>query len=427
MDHAARVRVEALLVRLPPGGQNASTCMTPDETNKTLRFAAASTQLEDAEEAGRILARTVLQQIGTGSINLACLFWSPHYIPHVGELSRAVQAALAPQMLLGCCGEGIIAETEEIEAAPAATLWVAQLPQVELIPLRLSPTLDGVRLSGAEWPDTLSGRSTSPVLLLLADPFTTPMNEVLSMISQRCPPATAIGGLAGGGHDLGQNRLLLNEQTFDEGLVGVALSGQVCVRTIISQGCRPVGQRYVVTKADENVIHELGGKPALTQLQQLFESLGHEDQQLAQRALHLGIVVDEHRNRFERGDFLVRNLLGADRSTGSLAVGEMLQAGQTVQFHVRDAHSASEDLSLLVASDRLRHKQPPLGALIFSCCGRGRGLFGHPHHDVTTVRKEAGPIPIAGFFAQGEIGPVGGSNFLHGYTASVALFSEPTS
>ncbi len=207
--------------------------------------------------------------------------------------------------------------------------------------------------------------------------------------------------------------------------MGVALSGPICVRTIISQGCRPIGERYVITKAENNVIHELGGSAALEHLQATFESLSSKEQHQAHQALHLGLLINEHRNRFERGDFLVRNLIGADRNSGSVAIGDVVREGQTVQFHLRDAQSASEDLHFLLAADRSTHQQLPLGALVFSCCGRGRGLFGRPHHDSTAIRERLGDIPVAGFFAQGEIGPVGGSNFLHGYTASIALFSEP--
>ncbi|MBH0207216.1 MAG: hypothetical protein HP495_01535, partial [Nitrospira sp.] len=148
------------------------------------------------------------------------------------------------------------------------------------------------------------------------------------------------------------------------------------------------------------------------------------DRRGANRAVHLGIVIDEHRNRFERGDFLIRNLLGADQTTGAVAVGEVVQEGQTVQFHLRDAASSSEEFNALLAADHARHRHPPLGALMFSCCGRGQGLFGIPNHDAGAAAAQLGAIPLAGFFAQGEIGPVGGRNFLHGYTASLALFAE---
>jgi small ligand-binding sensory domain FIST len=230
--------------------------------------------------------------------------------------------------------------------------------------------------------------------------------------------------LAGGGQDAGENRLIFHDEVLAGGLVGVRLSGPIDIRPVISQGCRLIGDRYVVTKAEHNLIHELGGMPALQRLQAVFESLRGEDRRRAHRALHLGVVIDEQRNRLERGDFLVRNLVGADQTTGAVAIGDVVQEGQTVQFQLRDAQSASEDLNLLLASDRAAHRHPPLGALMFSCCGRGHGLFGRPNHDAAAVTEWLGPIPIAGFFAQGEIGPVGGRNFLHGYTASMALFAE---
>lgn len=389
------------------------------------RFSVAVSQSHDATQAGQALGQAAKNGLGERTADLAFLFFSPHYTDQAEQLSAAVRAELGPRLLVGCTGEGIIAGAEEIENAPGATLWAAHLPGVHLAPLRLSFGQDEDQFSATGWPDDLDRETESPVFVLMADPFSTPVDEVLSLIADRCPGSTAIGGLAGGGHDPGGNRMLVNDEMYDGGLVGVALSGPICVRTIISQGCRPIGERYVITKAENNVIHELGGSAALEHLQVTFESLSSEEQHQAHRALHLGLLIDEHRNRFERGDFLVRNLIGADRNAGSVAIGDVVREGQTVQFHLRDAQSASEDLHFLLAADRSTHQQLPLGALVFSCCGRGRGLFGRPHHDATAIRERMGDIPVAGFFAQGEIGPVGGSNFLHGYTASIALFSEP--
>lgn len=401
----------------------------PDEAMLTrndtrLRFSVALSREADAVEAGRAMALAVRSGLGEGAVDLAVLFLSSHYAKEAEDLCAAVRNELAPGLLVGCTGEGVIAGSEEIESAAAATLWAARMPDVQLTPLRLSSPqgADGLAIHG--WPEELETEREKPVFILLADPFSMPVDEVLSVLADRYPGSVAIGGLAGGGHDFGENRLLLNDEVYDGGLVGLALSGRITVRTVVSQGCRPIGAPYVVTKAEQNVIHELGGAPALERLQAVFESLGGDERHMAHRALHLGVVIDEHRDRFERGDFLVRNLIGADRGSGSVAIGDQVQEGQTVQFHLRDAQSASEDLNLLLADDRSRH-QAPLGALLFSCCGRGRGLFGRPHHDITAVRDREGDIPIAGFFAQGEIGPVGGSNFLHGYTASLALFSEP--
>lgn len=397
----------------------------PTELGPTVQFATALSRDLDAEQAGRALAQATRRELGDERSDLACLFLSAHYADRAEELSAVVRRDLGPNVLMGCTGEGIIAGSEEIESAPAVALWAARLPGVTLTPVRLCGTQQAEGVSMTGWPEDLGAGAERPVFLVLADPFTTPMDEVLELMADRCPGSVAIGGMAGGGRDAGENRLLLNDEAYDGGLVGVAVSGPVSIRTVVSQGCRPIGDRFVVTKAEHNVIQELGGAPALERLQALFESLSSEEQRLAQQALHIGVVMDEQRNRFERGDFLVRNLIGADRESGSVAIGDVIREGQAVQFHVRDAQAASEDLHLLLAADRSRHRKPPLGALMFSCCGRGRGLFGRQHHDVTVLRERAGDIPVAGFFAQGEIGPVAGSNFLHGYTASIALFSEP--
>lgn len=390
-----------------------------------LKFAAAVSRELDPRTAGFSVAQAVRHDLGGRPADLACLFFSSQHAESAEKLVEAVRSELGPCLLIGCSGEGIIGGGEEIESAAAVTLWAASLPGVTLAPFRLTADRDDYGISLTGWPGALDDLSACPSFVLLADPFSTPMDEVLSLLANRRPGSAAIGGLAGGGRDQGDNRMVLDGDVYDGGLVGVALSGPLAIRTVISQGCRPIGERYMVTRAEHNVIHELSGAPALQQLQSFFGSLSDEEQRLAQRALHIGVVIDEQRNRFERGDFLVRNLIGADQRSGSLAVGDVVREGQTVQFHLRDAQSATEDLHLLLAAERVRHRQPPLGALVFSCCGRGRGLFGRPHHDVSVLKERAGEIPTAGFFAQGEIGPVGGRNFLHGYTASVALFSEP--
>jgi small ligand-binding sensory domain FIST len=390
----------------------------------TLQFASALSRNTDTEAATRDVADTVRRQIGEHPVDLAFVFFSAHHSAQATVISTMLNEALRAEVCVGCSGEGVIGGAEELETAPALTLWVAHLPQVHVAPLRLSFSDVQDQIQMTDWPESTVAEST---FILVADPFTTPVQDVLSMMAERYPRAKAIGGLAGGGHDAGANRLLLNNEVFSDGLVGIRLVGPVSVRTVISQGCRPIGDRFVVTKAEQNLIYELGGEPALQRLQDVFESLENTRRRDAHLALHLGIVIDEHRNQFERGDFLVRNLVGADQQTGAIAIGDVVQEGQTVQFQLRDGVSASEDLQILLAKDRTVHRTPPLGALLFSCCGRGQGLFGRPHHDSGAVHERVGQIPVAGFFAQGEIGPVGGRNFLHGYTASVALFAEPDS
>jgi small ligand-binding sensory domain FIST len=393
-----------------------------NHSSTLLRFASALSRKTDTEAAVRDLADAVRVQINQRTFDLAFVFFSVHHAEKAQIISAMLQQELSLEVCLGCSGEGIIAGAEEVETAAALTLWVACLPQVRMTPLRLafSEAQDQIQMAG--WPEPCSQPST---FLLLADPFTTPVHDVLSVMADRYPNGKAVGGLAGGGHGAGENRLIKNGEVFDGGLVGVQLSGPIDVRTVISQGCCPIGERYVVTKADHNMVYELGGQPALQRLQEVFESLEGSQRRHAHRALHIGIAIDEHRNRFDRGDFLVRNLVGADQQAGAIAIGDLVQEGQTVQFQLRDAKSASDDLHVLLAADRVKHRNPPLGALLFSCCGRGEGLFGHAHHDSTVVQERMGQIPVSGFFAQGEIGPVGERNFLHGYTASVAIFSRP--
>lgn len=414
-DGPGRLRVTFYTLRMP------SLSSITSRASATFHFAAALSRKTDTEAAARDLADEIRAKLGSSPVDLACLFFSSHHIPRAEMLARTLSDSLQSRVMIGCSGEGVIAGGEELETAPAVTLWTACLPHVTIEPVRLtfSPTQDQFNLSG--WPDPSATNST---FLLLADPFTTPMQEVLSVLEDRYPGSAAIGGLAGGGQEAGENRLIVHDHICESGLVGVRISGPIEIRPIISQGCRPIGERYVVTKAEHNLIHELGGTPALQRLQTVFESLGEEERRRAHRALHIGIVIDEHRARFERGDFLVRNLVGADQTTGAVAIGDVVQEGQTVQFHLRDAQSASEDLNLSLATDRTTHRNSPLGALIFSCCGRGQGLFGRVNHDSGAVTERLGPIPIAGFFAQGEIGPVGSRNFLHGYTASLAIFAQ---
>jgi small ligand-binding sensory domain FIST len=386
-----------------------------------MQFAVALSRQVETDAAALEVAAGIRAQLAGTPIDLACVFFSAHHAEGLDRLVTVLTGTLRPKLLLGCSGEGVIAGAEELETMPAITVWAAVLPDVDLHPVHssFSPTQDQFHLTG--WPDPGIDDGT---FLLVADPFTTPIQDILGILDDRYPGAMAIGGLAGGGQEVGMNRLVLNDQVLDGGLVGVRLSGAIDIRPVISQGCRMIGERFVVTKAERNLIHELGGEPALDRLQAAFDSLPEDAKQKANRALHLGIVIDEQRNRFERGDFLIRNLLGADRTTGAVAIGEMVQEGQTVQFQLRDAASASDEFNSLLEADHARHRHPPLGALMFSCCGRGQGLFGTPNHDAGTALARLGSIPLAGFFAQGEIGPVGGRNFLHGYTASLALFAE---
>ena len=392
-----------------------------------MQCSVAVSKEANTELAGQSVARSLKKAFGSTPPDLALLFFSPNFIDDAHLLADIIHQELSPRLLVGCMGDGVIGSTEEFEGSPAVILWAAQLPGASLLPIRLQSDEEEGGMSVKGWPEELEFRSDHPFFMLFADPFSTPIDDIFSTIEQYCPGSQAIGGIASGGTHIGENRLVLNEQVYETGLVGVAVWGPVSIRTLVSQGCQPIGERYVVTKAERNIIYELGGVQTLECLQQAIESLVEERGQQAAIGLQVGIAMDEYRAHFERGDFLIRGLLGADRSSGGVAVSDIVQEGQTIQFHIRDRNAASEDLHGLLAQDRVANpKIQPKGALLFSCNGRGHQFFTQPHHDITAVRDRVGNIPIAGFFAGGEIGPVGGKNYLHAYTASLAMFCEPS-
>lgn len=387
-------------------------------------FGSSISKDRDSNEAIRKVCQDVLSGLKGQTSDLALLFVSPHHREAMETMVEYIHQEFSPRILLGCTGEGIIGGSEEVERQPACCLWTANLPEIELSPFHLvfRQTPQGIGFEG--WPESLKPSEQNRVFLLLGEPFSTPGPELLNYLHEQYPGVPAIGGMASGAMDYGQNRLILDDQVLDEGVVGVIMTGPFNIQTVVSQGCRPVGERFVITRSDRNIIYELSGKSALERLQQVYTGLSPQEQRLARQGLHMGFVIDEHKNQFERGDFLVRNVIGAEQESGSIAVTDLVKEGQTAQFHVRDRETASEDLNWLLATQKVQgHGESVAGALLFSCNGRGQRLFGDPHHDITAIRKQMGEIPIAGFFAQGEIGPVGRKNFLHGYTASVALFS----
>jgi small ligand-binding sensory domain FIST len=378
-------------------------------------------------------ARQAIDEVCTGAAarldgrpDLAVLFFSGHHADAADPLRAAAWERLNPRCLIGCVGEAIIGNDKEVEQRPAVSLWLGRWKEpvgVEGFTLSLEETGEGRSLLG--WPDSfLSADPEKSAVLLLADPFTFPIDVFLQDVNENHRGLRVLGGMASGFGGPGRCRMLLNERVLGGGAVGVLLQGPVGLRTIVSQGCRPIGRHMVITKGQQNLIQELGGRPVLEQLRQLWQELSPEDQELFQQGLHLGLVINEYRGDFQRGDFLVRNVMGLERETGALAITDRVRVGQTVQFHVRDAQSADEDLHALLQLDLSAHERRPAAALVFSCNGRGTRLFPEPNHDARAVRAEAGEIPLAGFFAQGELGPVGGQNFIHGFTASVALFEE---
>lgn len=397
----------------------------PDPCEHTPAFASALSTGEDALAAAAEAAREARSRLGRDP-DLAVLFFSPHHAEFAASMGVKVRGETGARHLLGCGGESIVANEREIEAAPAVSVWLASLPgtTIDAFSLEFDPHADGGTILG--WPDALAEPwPAGSVLLALADPYTFPADLLLAQLNEGRPGVPVLGGMSSSGRAAGETRLLLDDAPRDNGAVLVRLHGKVRVRSVVSQGCRPIGHHYVITKGRHNVIEQLGGKPAMVQLQELFDTLSPEEQRLMQSGLHVGRVTNEYQDRFERGDFLVRNVVGADPSSGALAIGDAVRVGQTVQFHVRDAQTADEDLRELVTGARAEADFAPLGGLLFTCNGRGTRLFSEPHHDAGVVRGMLGDIPLAGFFAAGEMGPIAGRNFLHGFTASLALFGAP--
>ncbi len=377
-----------------------------------MKIAAALSTATNLSVAMTEVVERITESLGSEGADLAFAFASADHGVVLGRLAADLMGRGLARHVVGCTGESIVGDGREIEEGPALSVWVARLPGTTIEPLRLEFT-PGDREAGAT-------QGPGGTLLVLGDPFSFAADGWLKRIQEVAPGVPVLGGMASASRVPGGNVLTLDGAEFSNGAVGVRLSGGVAIRALVSQGCRPIGRPLLVTKADRNLVVELGRRPALEVFREVFEDLDDEDQERVRLGLHLGVVTNEYQESFTRGDFLVRNVVGAD-DAGALALTDRVRVGQTVQFHVRDAASADEDLKTLLAD-----APPAHGALLFSCNGRGTRLFDVPDHDVSVLREFLGDVPIAGFFAMGEIGPVGGLNYVHGFTASVALFHEAT-
>ncbi|HVM05039.1 MAG TPA: FIST N-terminal domain-containing protein [Acidimicrobiales bacterium] len=376
-------------------------------------FAAALSQHPvPATAVGEVVGQ-VLEQLGPAP-DLAVVFVTP---PHAGALEDAAAAiadVLRPGTVIGCAAVSVVGTAREVERSAGVSLWAGRFGPVE--PVRLTAGREGNELTVAGWPESLPFEPSA--LLLLADPFSFPVQALYEDLASRHPGLRVLGGNASAAAGPGGNRLVLDRSVHTSGAVGAVLGPGVEVDSVVSQGCRPIGRPYIVTRAERNYVLELAGSPALERLVQMTsDGMTEEEIDLIDRGLHLGQVIDERKLDFERGDFLVRNVLGADQANGAIAVDDLVPVGATVQFHVRDAATADEDLRQLLAGREAD------AALVFTCNGRGMHLFGTPDHDAKVLDERVG-VPAAGFFAAGEFGPVGGRNFVHGFTASIALFRD---
>jgi len=389
-----------------------------------MRWASALSRRPDTSGAFAEAVEAVEAGLAGKSPDLLLVFASPHHAQDFAALSELASERHPGALLAGCTGSGVIGDAREAEHGPALSLTGAWLPGVACNGFHVeTSSLPDPDTGAASWHElTGLGPRTRPKFLLLADPFSLDSDALIRGLDRAYPRAPKFGGLASGGRAPGEHRLVLGEDVHRRGAVGVAFTGDLEVDTVIAQGCRPIGRPMLVTRCRGGALLELDcGKP-LEVLAQIYAELAPRDQELMRHSLFLGLDMREERVEYDPGELLVRNIVGADPETGALSVGEELHPVQAVQFVLRDAAAAQEDLRRMLQVRRETGAPQPEGALLFSCTGRGSGLFGRPDHDTGLFEEILGPAALGGFFCNGEIGPVGGSTFLHGYTSAFALF-----
>ncbi|MCC6848874.1 MAG: FIST C-terminal domain-containing protein [Deltaproteobacteria bacterium] len=388
-----------------------------------MRWISAVSTATPLEAAVREAADAVAAGLDGATPDLVAAFVSEHHQREYERLPALVRAALAPRFALGCSAGGVIGGGRELERQAGVSLTAAVLPGVDVRPFHLESDAQPSRAAAADAWERATGVAAArrPAFVLLPDPFTFDAETLVAGLDAAYPASPKIGGLASGGREPGANALYLGDAVHRSGAVGIALAGNLELDTVVAQGCRPIGEPMFVTRADQNVLHALDGKPALAVLQQLVAEADARDRQLFASSLFLGVVMQEQ-EAYRQGDFLIRNLLGIDGKSGAIAVGAALRTGMVVQFHLRDAATSAQDLDAVLSRYGEDPHERPAGSLIFSCLGRGEQLYGTPDHDTRTFQRHLGRVPLGGFFCNGEIGPVHGRTFLHGYTSAFGVF-----
>ncbi|MEO1375575.1 MAG: FIST N-terminal domain-containing protein [Cyanobacteria bacterium J06635_10] len=373
-------------------------------------------------------------EVATGKLstssNLGIAFISSAFTSEYSRFLPLLRQQLDVPVLIGCSGCGVVGtnswgEAQELEAQAALSLTLAYLPDVNIHPFHIQadqlPDLDS---SPNAWMDLIGvPPSPTPQFILLSSNFSGGINDLLKGLDFAYPGSVTVGGQASGG--MGNSiALFYNDKLYTEGTVGVALTGNISLDTIVAQGCRPIGTPYQINKCDRNIILELEEQVPLILLRDLIANLSESEKILAQHSLSVGVAMNEFKQNLQPGDFLIRNILGVDPTLGAIAVGDYLRPGQRIQFHLRDAQTSAQDLEFLLnkyQKELASESSPCYGALIFSCLGRGEGLYQKPNFDSALFQRYIKDIPLGGFFCGGEIGPIGGSTFLHGYTSVFAI------
>lgn len=390
-----------------------------------MKWASAVSEQDQLEQAITQCADNIKSKLGDDTPDLAVAFVSSHHQADFDNVARLIGERLDTAKVFGCSGGGIIGDGLEVEQRPAVSITCASLPGVEIVDFHLDgddlPDLDA---GPSSWEELVKvTNSQEPQFVMVADPFSFPVQNLLMGLDFAFSDSVKIGGLASGAHGQGGNALFLGDRVYRSGAIGLALHGNITVDTVVAQGCRPIGHPMHITESKENLLLGLDGQTPLTTLKELFSQMNQRDQDLMRDSLFLGVVMDEFIEAPEQGDFLIRNVVGMDARTGAMAIGELLKEGQLVQFHLRDADTSAEDLTAVLERYAVDNRENQIhGALLFSCLGRGQYLYGRPNHDTEIFHEKLGRVPLGGFFCNGEIGPVSGTTFLHGYTSSFGIF-----
>jgi small ligand-binding sensory domain FIST len=390
-----------------------------------MKWTSALSEQTILEDAIAECGVAIKNSVEGADIDLAVVFISPHHEDSYDRVADMMAESLGAKHVFGCSGGGVIGNGIEIEQRPGISITAAVLPNVDIRPVHLQmdilPDLDA---GPDKWVDLFGvAPDRDPHFVMLADPYSFQVQNLLMGMDYAYPRATKIGGLASGASSQGGNALFLDGEVLRGGAIALALDGNITVDTVVAQGCRPIGKAMRISKSERNMLLELDDTPPMEVLRNMLQTLPDRDQDLIRHSLFLGVVMDELIDDPVQGDFLIRNVVGMDQSTGALAIGEMLKEGQLVQFHLRDAETSADDLTAVLSryADEHRENEIP-GALLFSCLGRGEHLYGKPNHDTDLFRDKLGDVPLGGFFCNGEIGQVSGTTFLHGYTSSFGLF-----
>jgi len=357
--------------------------------------------------------------------HLVTAFVSTHHRRAWDALPHLLDREFPQATCIGCSAGGVIGQGRELEDAAGIGISAAHLPGVEVSPIRLDIGHDATRSEAVKlWQAHFGGQShASPVVLVFPEPFSSEPQTTIEALDEAVPGVTTIGGLPSGGRRPGENMIMVDGQVVSSGVASVILRGNIHADTVVAQGCRPIGQPMFVTGCEGPVLAGLDGIRPVEVLHELFDDLTERDQDLLRYSLLLGVVMRGDETQYRHGDFLIRNVMGFDPDSGSLAVGADLKEGLVVQFHLRDAEASTDDLHSVLDTYRRSNPRSPAGGLLFSCLGRGSNLYGRANHDSELFTQYVGDVPLSGFFCNGEIGPVQESTYIHGYTSVFALFS----